>query len=165
MATRLPQRLIICVDGTWCKADGSGEGHDKLTNVFQIFMSTKEGECYDPVSRRTFWQSRIYKRGIGAADDIVSLDRWMAGISGAGFQDYIRECYRRCCELLGPTDEVWLYGFSRGAYVVRAVAGLLHHITAIKKTSNENEFNKIYKKALEVYKSQMTHPEKAAKVR
>ncbi|KAI9783460.1 MAG: hypothetical protein M1816_001384 [Peltula sp. TS41687] len=57
----------------------------------------------------------------------------------------------RCC-MLGPEDEIWLYGFSRGAYVVRAVAGLLHYLRALV-SANTPSFKQDYSEALEVYKA------------
>ena len=47
-------------------------------------------------------------------------------------------------------DEIWLYGFSRGAYIVRAVAGLLHHIGSLKSAGG-SQFEKEYSDALKVY--------------
>jgi uncharacterized protein (DUF2235 family) len=164
MDGNIPTRLIICVDGTWCRPDGPGKGFNNLTNVFQIYLSVKEGTCQDPSTGKTFIQEKFYKDGIGSAEDLWSFERLKMGVYGTGFEDYIRECYWRCCKLQGPDDEVWLYGFSRGAYVVRAVAGLLHHLTSIKRTEDKEEFNKIYKQALGIYRSQLKHPENSAKV-
>ncbi|KAK5121572.1 hypothetical protein LTR85_004744 [Meristemomyces frigidus] len=49
-------------------------------------------------------------------------------------------------------DEVWFFGFSRGAYVVRAVAGLLHYIRKLKAVGSQT-FDKDYKEALAAYES------------
>ncbi|KAF6841016.1 hypothetical protein CMUS01_03680 [Colletotrichum musicola] len=55
---------------------------------------------------------------------------------------------------LRPEDEVWLYGFSRGAFVVRAVAGLLHYISALTAADNSDDvFEKDYNKALKTYRA------------
>lgn len=73
----------------------------------------------------------------------------MAGVYGNGYQDLIKQIYERCCEL-DNTSEVWLYGFSRGAYIARAVAGMLHFIGALK-SAGRPEFGKEYKQALKMY--------------
>lgn len=63
----------------------------------------------------------------------------------------IKQVYRACCKL-NHDDEVWLYGFSRGAYVVRAVAGLLHYMRSLLSADqNDGTFDEHYKNALEVY--------------
>ena len=65
----------------------------------------------------------------------------------------IKEVYQDACkELTSPDDELWLYGFSRGAYVVRAVAGLFHHIHAIAATDLE-DFNIAYSESLRLLPS------------
>lgn len=69
--------------------------------------------------------------------------------------DQIKSVYRECCRL-GPEDEVWLYGFSRGAYVMRAVAGILHYVCAIASATPVSEgpnkaFEDDYKEALKTY--------------
>lgn len=53
-----------------------------------------------------------------------------------------------------PQNEIWLFGFSRGAYVVRAVASLLHHIRALTSAGNL-DFDKDFKHALQVYRSSL----------
>ena len=57
-----------------------------------------------------------------------------------------------CRELSNPEDELWLYGYSRGAYVVRAVAGLLHHMGCIS-TVNTADFDHHYQENLRLYPS------------
>lgn len=65
--------------------------------------------------------------------------------------DQIRDVYEHCCLTTGKDDEVWLFGFSRGAFVVRAVAGLLHYIGALK-SAGEESFKDDFNNALKVYK-------------
>jgi uncharacterized protein (DUF2235 family) len=65
--------------------------------------------------------------------------------------EQIRSVYEFICQSSGPNDEVWLYGFSRGAYVVRAVAGLLHYMGAIS-SAGQHSFIEDFKLALKVYK-------------
>ncbi len=148
----LPTRLICCVDGTWCGPDGpNGKGYGNITNVYRIFVSIKEGRCLDPVTQEEYLQEKFYEEGIGFADEMSTLDKAMAGIWGTGFKDIIKRVYRRCC-LLDEKDEVWFYGFSRGAYIVRAVAGLLHYIWALRSAHGE-DFDSEYSRALKIYEN------------
>lgn len=72
--------------------------------------------------------------------------------------DQIRIIYEECCRLTGPEDEVWLYGFSRGAYVVRAVAGLLHYMRALKSATTAS-FDDDCHEALKVYQKMVEKDE------
>ena len=142
-------RLICCVDGTYCNPDGTdGKGYGNVTNVFRIFVSVKTGDCYDETTQKNVVQRKMYVPGI-SAEELNPLKKAKAGIFGTGCEELIRTVYRECCAL-DADDEVWLFGFSRGAYVVRAVAGLLHHITALNATGVK-EFESEYDKALKFY--------------
>jgi len=65
------------------------------------------------------------------------FDEAKAGASGHGYKNIKRRVYKKCCTL-EESDKIWLFGFSRGAFIVRAVAGLLHHIGALQ--SDEQDF-------------------------
>lgn len=88
-------------------------------------------------------------REIGSAGEMNSVDKAVVGIRGTGFKDIIKRVYKRCC-MLDVRDRVWLYGFSRGAYIVRAVAGLLHYIWALRSAGSE-QFDAHYSRALKIY--------------
>jgi uncharacterized protein (DUF2235 family) len=143
-----PKRLIICVDGTWCSEDGVGLGRNQ-TNIYRIWASVQKGICHDTTTGARWVQDTCYFKGLGTADELDLPKRLIAGAFGKGYSDQIRKIYRRCCELNGQ-DEVWLYGFSRGAFVVRAVAGMLHHLRAIKSTGQQ--FERDFQEALLLYR-------------
>jgi uncharacterized protein (DUF2235 family) len=161
---RLPTRLIICVDGTWCNPDGTrtkpltqpldvtGEQQCNLTNVYQIYISVKEGKCIDSQTGKAFNQCRKYIHGLASKADVSLTQRAWAGFSGHGYEKQILHVYEECCKLQHEDDEVWLYGFSRGAFVVRAVAGMLHYLRAINSAGTP-AFQAHYKEALGVYKA------------
>ncbi|KAK0369223.1 hypothetical protein CLIM01_13420 [Colletotrichum limetticola] len=119
------RRIVVCVDGTWYNEDGrEGNGYGNNSNVFRIYASIKRGKTTDGRGNK-ITQIVRYFQGIGV--DKKPLDTWNDGITGVGCGEQIREF---CCkEMKSEDDEVWLFGFSRGAYVVRAVAALLHKYT------------------------------------
>ena len=146
-STNLPTRLVICIDGTYCTADGpDGKGHGNTSNVYRIFASVKTGECDDG-----FNQKKHYEEGIGTADEVRSWRRLKAGVFGYGYEKLIQDTYEQCCQLT-ERDQVFLYGFSRGAYIARAVAGLLDYIGALNSTGEQ--FKKDYNRMLEVYNNE-----------
>lgn len=57
------------------------------------------------------------------------------------------------CQILdSPNDELFLYGFSTGGYIVRGVAGMLHHM-GLPKREFMSEFEEVYKNGLSHYKA------------
>ncbi|KAI0425236.1 hypothetical protein F5Y09DRAFT_335121 [Xylaria sp. FL1042] len=154
MVINIPTRLVVCVDGTWFNPDGGNNKKGNITNVYRFYASVGKGELQDASGKR-YNQRKIYVSGIGSEDNIFALEKLYTGAFGLKCLEQIKNVYRECSRLTGPNDEVWLYGFSRGAYVVRAVAGLLHHLRALVSADIVSDasktFNKDYKEALEVY--------------
>ncbi|KAI6906479.1 hypothetical protein KC355_g18860, partial [Hortaea werneckii] len=138
-ATPVPVRLIVCVDGTSRSCSGTTETH-----IHRLYTGVKCGRCVD-TSGAAFDQRPLYVPGIGSADDILSRDRIQANVLGQGYLKQIHEVYEACCQLKSDGDELWLFGYSRGAYVVRAVAGLLHTFGALE-SAGRPEFAKDFKK-------------------
>ncbi|KAI6896472.1 hypothetical protein KC318_g10053 [Hortaea werneckii] len=153
---RAKPELIICLDGTWFKPDGSGALLGNRTNVAQVFVSIKEGKCEDQLTGRIVLQEKQYVEGIGAAEDLCSFDRLRAGVMGKGYEEKVRDAYEKCCQL-NETDEIWLYGFSRGAYIARAVAGLLHHLLALR-SAGKPSFGQEYREMLQMWKKWKSNP-------
>lgn len=153
MATTLATRLIICADGTWCTPDGPyGQCYNNISNIYRVYASVKVGECED-ARGRIFNQQKVYYPGIGSKDNIAWMERMQTGVFDDECINQIREIYERCFLLPGHAeDEVWFYGFSRGAYVVRAVAGLLHYLRSLTSAGTP-AFEADYKQALKLYKA------------
>lgn len=112
----------------------------------RAFSSNAKPSCrYDQVVK--------YFHGIAARDEMLLFKRIREGAFGGECLQQIRKVYRECCLLNGKDDEVWLYGFSRGAYVVRAVAGLLHYIRALVSAQGPDKtFEQDFEEALKVYR-------------
>ncbi len=139
-------RLVVCVDGTWLGPDGrDGAPRGNISNMFRIWAVVKEGFITDDDGRR-FEQKKKYFDGIGVGKKCYR--RLNDGIWGTGCHAQIKEVYQYCCETLsGPEDELWLYGYSRGAFVVRAAAGLVHHLQLLQFQS-QSHFDGIYDTAV-----------------
>ena len=102
-------------------------------------------------------QKRSYYPGVG--QDKSGTSRARAGAIGDGCEDIIMDVYKECCDTLSPSDELWLYGFSRGAYIVRAVAALFARMGAlntdvIQSQSKPTTFEQVYRTALKFYEAQ-----------
>ena len=97
---------MVCCDGTWdTPAD--------RTNVSLVADALAEGP--DQVVR--------YFGGVGTGTDPVT--RLLQGGLGLGLNTRVREAYTWLAQTWRPGDEIVLLGFSRGAYTVRSLAGML----------------------------------------
>ena len=114
------KRLIVCCDGTWQKLANSCP-----TNVVKIAQAIK------PVASDGTPQIVFYDEGIGTGDEI---NRITGGAFGWGIDQNIQDAYRFLCLNYEAGDEIYLFGFSRGAYTVRSLAGLLAYFWATRTT-------------------------------
>lgn len=76
-----------------------------------------------------------YSQGVGTHGGIV--DRIYGGITGDGLAGNVREAYGFICSNYEPGDELFLFGFSRGAFTVRAIAGLIDEIGVLTKAGSQ----------------------------
>ena len=78
------KRLILCIDGTYCRAD-SNTLTGNQTNVYRIWASIKKGQCVDEKTGTTYNQIPTYITGLGTADEIDFLQKLRAGALGEGY--------------------------------------------------------------------------------
>lgn len=121
----MSKRLIVLCDGTWNKAENIDRGKRKPTNVMKMVRAIQ------PVTPDGTVQVTYYDEGVG---NNPGLDRWLGGGVGAGLDRNIREAYRFLLYNYAPGDSVFFFGFSRGAYAVRSLAGLIQHLGLLPKT-------------------------------
>ncbi len=109
------KRLILCCDGTWNSADQTQNDIPTPTNVFRIAyrVARKDGNIPQIV---------YYGQGVGTGN---SLDRFTGGAFGKGVDDNIFDAYRFLIANYEPGDEICLFGFSRGAFTARSIAGMI----------------------------------------
>jgi len=108
------KRIIICADGTWNKEEGMT--HLPISNVLKIARSI------EPIGADGVPQIVYYDEGVGTG---WSVDRVIGGATGFGISKNIQEAYRFIVNNYTQGDELCCVGFSRGAYTVRSVGGLI----------------------------------------
>ena len=109
----MPRKLVLCFDGTWGRQPEKGcEG--KRTNVLKLYGSVAAGEGSG--------QEKVYFPGVGTRG---VLDSAIGGATGYGLTHNIQKGYGWLCANYEEGDEVFLFGFSRGAYTARSLAGLI----------------------------------------
>ncbi len=118
------KRIVICADGTWNKPDQKDRGRRKPSNVVKISRAVL------PVDSNGTVQTTFYHDGVGTN---WGLDRIAGGGFGMGLSANILNAYSFIVLNYVPGDEIFLLGFSRGAYTVRSLAGLLHEVGILPK--------------------------------
>lgn len=118
----MSKRLVICCDGTWNKPDQK----DKTTNVVYTARAVL------PVDPEGVPQVVFYDRGVGTGN---VLDRFSGGAFGKGISTNIQDAYRFIVHNYEAGDELYFFGFSRGAYTVRSTAGLIRNAGVLKKAN------------------------------
>lgn len=101
------KKLVFCADGTW-------DDPDSNSNVCQL---------YNAVENIPGVQIPMYDSGVGS--DGTPFDRWLGGGVGAGLFQKIRDGYTAIAAQYCPGDQIFLFGFSRGAYTARSLAGMI----------------------------------------
>jgi uncharacterized protein (DUF2235 family) len=114
------KRVILCLDGTW----NNNRAGSILTNVCKLH------QVVAPTDANGVKQVSHYVEGIVSADG-ESLQFVKGGI-GVGVDDRIRKAYETLVEDYEPGDEIYLIGFSRGAFEARSLGGLITLIGVAK---------------------------------
>ena len=117
-ASRTPKRIVICADGTWNSPYRTSSGNPVPTNVWLLYQMVAERDGSG------LPQLAYYHAGVGTGGRI---DRIIGGITGRGLRKNVLACYTFLVGHYRPGDELYLFGFSRGAYTVRSLAGLIRN--------------------------------------
>lgn len=113
----MKKRLVICCDGTWNRPDTA-----HVTNVEKIARTVEiDLEQTDGVQ-----QLVLYLSGVGSSGYVA--DRLLGGAFGFGLFNNIRSGYRFLALNYDPGDEIFVFGFSRGAYTARSLVGMVARV-------------------------------------
>ena len=112
------KNIVICCDGTMARY-GVPEENSNVVRLFERLSSDGPGQVsyYDP-GVGTYSPARTLV-GRGWAKAKMSVAGW-------GVRDNVNQAYRYLMETYESGDRVYLFGYSRGAYTVRLLAGMLH---------------------------------------
>lgn len=112
------KRIVILCDGTWNRSDSRTP-----TNVVRL------AQAMQPVDPLGIVQVPIYLEGVGNGRGPTRLSRWVdraaGGAFGWGLMRSVEDAYRNLVFAYTPGDEIFIFGFSRGAYTARSLTGLI----------------------------------------
>ena len=125
---REKRHIVICCDGT------GNEISENISNVLKLYRTLRKTEKTHPN------QLVFYDPGVGTLARPNPWLKWrqdaaaIFGLAtGYGLDDNILNSYEFIVDNYAEGDDIYLFGFSRGAYTVRALAGLIHKIGLIAK--------------------------------
>jgi uncharacterized protein (DUF2235 family) len=121
----MSRNLVVCCDGT------ANEFAHHKTNVIKLYSTL----VHDPDRQLTYYQPGIgTMEAPGAVTNIGRKVTRVLGMAvGFGLENDIRNAYVFLMKYFTPGDKLYLFGFSRGAYTVRAVASLLRMYGLIRQ--------------------------------
>jgi uncharacterized protein (DUF2235 family) len=128
----MSKRLVICCDGTWNKPDQTEGGLPSMTNVTKVALAVApwDNSAQPPVEQRVY-----YDTGVGTG----RFDRFLGGAFGAGLSKNVQQAYSFLVQNYDPGDantpgdELYFFGFSRGAYTARSTVGLIRNSGLLRR--------------------------------
>ncbi|HET6501985.1 MAG TPA: DUF2235 domain-containing protein [Amycolatopsis sp.] len=143
----MPKKIVVCCDGTWSTPDQKAP-----TNV------TRMAKAVLPTDAAGQEQRMFYHRGVGTN----GWDRFLGGVFGYGLSQCVRDTYRYLVQNFTPGDELYFFGFSRGAYTARSTVGFIRNCGILRP-----EFADRVDEAYALYRDRrdQTHPTQAQATR
>jgi uncharacterized protein (DUF2235 family) len=120
------RRIAFCADGTW----------DTVTNDTNVYRLSK-AICAIPGEQYSF-----YDDGVGS--DGTPIDKLLGGAIGLGLFQKIKDGYSTIASVYEAGDEVFIFGFSRGAYTARSLAGMIAGCGLPTKNPDTNLVNTVF---------------------
>jgi len=127
-ATTAPRNVVVCCDGTGNEVSGN------LSNVLKLFRIAVKNDA------QRVW----YHPGVGTIGTESAWEAWKIRMrsywgmaTGAGLDEDILRAYRFLVETWRPGDRIFLFGFSRGAYTVRALAAFIQMIGLLRPDQSD----------------------------
>ncbi len=102
----MSKRIIFCADGTW-------DTKQNETNVYKLYKSLSTTSSQVP----------YYDDGVGS--DGNPIDKFLGGAFGDGLFQKIKDGYTKIAHVYEEGDDVFVFGFSRGAFTARSLAGMI----------------------------------------
>jgi uncharacterized protein (DUF2235 family) len=123
----MPKNIIICCDGT---GNEFGEQKSNVVKLYKMLVCNADQIAY-------------YHPGVGtmgARSALTQIGKWWTRLIGLAFgygvSENVADAYQFLMRTFKPGDRVYVFGFSRGAYICRALCGMLH-IVGLLTEDNE----------------------------
>ncbi|MGA8087842.1 MAG: DUF2235 domain-containing protein [Terracidiphilus sp.] len=131
----MAKKVIICADGTWNTPHGP-TGLPDDTNVRKLYLMLVDDAT----------QLKYYDSGVGT--DGTPFEHFFGGAMGEGLFEKVQDGYGFVSYVWDPGDDIYIFGFSRGAYTARSLAGML----AAFGVPTKNLDNRTVKRVFDAYR-------------
>jgi uncharacterized protein (DUF2235 family) len=125
------KRIVLCADGTWNTPHGVDVAVND-TNVRKLYLALADVPE----------QMGYYDSGVGT--DGTPIDHLIGGAMGEGLFQKIQENYQYLAYVWDPGDDIYLFGFSRGAYTARSLGGMIARFGVPTKNFDNMTVRKIF---------------------
>jgi uncharacterized protein (DUF2235 family) len=121
----MPKLILIYSDGTGQR--GGLRPDQTLSNIYKMFRATRPGpaSAINPSEQIAFYDPGLGKGEVGGWT-FKRTQHLLEAAIGTGIDTNIIDCYEKILATYNPGDKICLFGFSRGAYTVRALASLMN---------------------------------------
>ena len=113
----MPKNIVICCDGT---GNEFGRQNSNVVKLYKAVVCDADQIAY-------------YHPGLGtmgARNALTAIGKWWTRLIGRAFgygiSDNVADAYQFLMRECRPDDQIYIFGFSRGAYTARALCGMLH---------------------------------------
>lgn len=131
------KNIILLSDGT-----GNGAAKRNKTNVWRL---------YDALDLHRDDQVAFYDDGVGSQEFLPF--KLLGGAFGWGLKRNIRELYKFLCRNYKSGDRIYLFGFSRGAFTVRLLAGMIAYCGVYTEDKDEKHLDKVARANYNAFRS------------
>jgi len=138
---QVARNIVLCSDGT-----GNSTIKNRGTNVYKLYEAVDIVPSPDKTRQVVF-----YDDGVGTGS--LKFMRAFGGAFGYGFARNLRDLYTNLARIYEPGDAIYLFGFSRGAYTVRGLGGLIATCGIVPGSAcSEPDLRRAVKDAYNVYR-------------
>ena len=126
----MAKRIILCFDGTWNEPQSHVDSRVNPTNVLKVVRAIS------PSDNTNCEQVVFYETGVGTGG-LGFLDKLIGGGTGYGISANIQSVYRFLANNYNEGDEIFVFGFSRGAYSARSLISMIDCVGLLNKLNME----------------------------
>ena len=148
----MPKNLVLCSDGT-----GNSAGKLFKTNVWRLYQALDLSDPQDPAQPRQF---ALYDDGVGTSS--FKPLAVLGGAFGVGLSRNVLDLYVFLCRMYEPGDRIYAFGFSRGAFTIRVLLGLVMTQGLLRWHGNERELQRLAHDAYRAYRAEQSHSKNPA---
>ncbi|KAK8007604.1 hypothetical protein PG989_001594 [Apiospora arundinis] len=132
---RTPRKLVLCFDGTGNKFHGD----DSDSNILKIFRKPLPNGCN--ANNNDSIGTYVVSSSLTHTSTAARVRSWYLKMKdsavGSSFDQHVVGGYRFLMRFYSPGDEIYFFGFSRGAYVARFLAEMLDYVGLLSHGNEE----------------------------